>query len=113
MKLWYRLLKQAKVSLNIVRKARTLPHLSAYIHIFGEYDFNRTPFDPPGTGVVIHNRPEHRTSWAPHGEYGWYIELVMEHYISHKKYIRKTRAEIISDTVEFPPKKSTCKICLP
>ena len=29
----------------------------------------------------------------------------MEHYRCHKAYIPKTRAEIISDTVEFPPKK--------
>ena len=29
----------------------------------------------------------------------------MEHYIFHKAYIPKTRAEIISDTVELPPKK--------
>ena len=30
----------------------------------------------------------------------------MEHYIQHKAYTPKTRAEIISDTVEPPPKQS-------
>ena len=29
----------------------------------------------------------------------------MEHYIFHKEYITKTRAEVISDTVEFFPKQ--------
>ena len=33
--LWYRLLKQAAISLNLHSKSRTLPHISAYTHIFG------------------------------------------------------------------------------
>ena len=39
-----------------------------------------------------------------HGEYGWYIGPEMEHYRRHKVYIPKTRAELISYTVEPPPK---------
>ena len=59
---------------------------------------------PPGTIVVIHNRPNDCASWEPHGEYGWYILSAIEHCRCHKVYIPKTRAERISDTVEFPPK---------
>ena len=65
--LWDRLLQQAKISLNLLRQSRTLPHISAYTHIFGEFDFNLTPSAPPGTRVVMHIRPNDRASWAPHG----------------------------------------------
>ena len=43
--------------------------------------------------------------WKPHGEVRWYIRPAMEHYIFHTAYIPKTRAERISDTVEFFPKQ--------
>ena len=66
---------------------------------------NRTPLAPLGTIVIIQNRPNGHASWAPHGEDGWYIGLEIEHYICHETYTPKTRAEIISDTVEFPPQK--------
>ena len=62
-----RLLQQETISLNLPRKSRTLPHISAYTHIFGEFDFNRTPLSPPGTRVVMHDIPNNRASWAPYG----------------------------------------------
>ena len=52
----------------------------------------------------MHNRPNDCASWVPHVEYEWYIEPAMEHYRCHKAYTPKTRAERISETVEFPPK---------
>ena len=52
-----RLLLQATISLNLLRQSRTLPHISVYTHIFGEFDFNCTPLAPPGTRIVMHNRP--------------------------------------------------------
>ena len=38
LQLWYRLLQQAKTSLNLLRQSIIHPHLSAYTHIFGEFD---------------------------------------------------------------------------
>ena len=102
--LWDRLLQQAKISLNLLRQSINLPHISDYTHIFGEFDFNHTTLAPPGTIVVIHNRPNDCASWEPHVEYGWYILTAIEHCRCHKVYTPKTRAELISDTVEFPPK---------
>ena len=34
LQLWYRLLQQATISLNLIRQSRTLPHISLYNHIF-------------------------------------------------------------------------------
>ena len=35
LQLWYRLLQQTKISLNLQSKSITLSHISAYTHIFG------------------------------------------------------------------------------
>jgi hypothetical protein len=43
MHLWYRLLPQAVMTLNMLRTSRINPRLSAATHIFGQYDFNRAP----------------------------------------------------------------------
>ena len=82
------------------------PHLSAYTHIFGEFDYNRTPLSPEGTGVVIHNRKNDRASWAQHEESGWYTRPAMEQYINHNEYIPPKRSKRVSDTVEFYPQKN-------
>ena len=42
LKRWDRLSQQAKISLNMIRQSITLPHISAYTHICGEFDFNNT-----------------------------------------------------------------------
>ena len=59
-KLRYRLLQQATISLNFLRQSRTLPHQSAYTHIYGELNYNHTPLAPPGKIIVINNRPKDR-----------------------------------------------------
>ena len=103
LQLWDRLLQQAKISLNFIKQPRTLPNISAYIHIFREFDFNRIHLASPGTRIVIHNGPNDRASWAPYGEDSCYIGPEIELYRCHKVYIPKTREERISDTVEPPP----------
>jgi hypothetical protein len=56
----------------------------------------------------MHEKPDHRGSWSPHGLNGWYIGPAMEHYQSHRVYCSTTGHERISDTVDFFPKH--CKI---
>jgi hypothetical protein len=67
MHLWYRLLPQALITLNMLRTSRINPKLSAATHIFGQYDFNRAPMAPPGTRIIAHETPNRRSTWAPHG----------------------------------------------
>ena len=59
-----------KISLNMLRHSIFHPHLSAYIHIFGEFNYNLTPISLEGTRVVIQNRTNDKASWAPHEESG-------------------------------------------
>jgi hypothetical protein len=47
LKLWDKLLPQATIALNLLRKSRINPRMSAYAQLNGHFDFNRTPLAPP------------------------------------------------------------------
>ena len=102
---WDRLLDQCFLTLNLLRGSRINPNLSAYAQIFGQFDFNATPLAPPGTKVVIHNKPNTRQSWDLHGSEGWYIGPSLHYYRCAKCFLPKSRREINSDTVTFIPAK--------
>ena len=55
--LWCRLLPQSIVTLNLLRPSRINPNLSAHAQLHGLFDFNATPFAPPGTKVIVHLKP--------------------------------------------------------
>jgi hypothetical protein len=74
-----------------------------YEAVYGHYDYNLNPLMPPGTKIVVHEKPSQRGSWDPHGKLGWYIGLALEHYQCHCCHIIKTNAERIYDTVKFFP----------
>jgi hypothetical protein len=80
MHLWDRLLPQAVITLNMLRISRINPKLSSSTHIDAQYDYNRAPMAPPGTRIIAHETPNHRRTWAPHGQYGCYIGPALEHY---------------------------------
>jgi hypothetical protein len=105
--LWDRLLPQAVITLNMLRTSRINPKISAATHIFGQYDFNRSPMAPPVIRIIAHETPSRRRTWAPHGQDGWYIGPALEHYRYYTVYITKTRGDRIVETVDFPPEKFT------
>jgi hypothetical protein len=107
MHLWDILLPQAVITLNMLRKSRINPKLSAATHIYGQYYFNRAPMTPPGTRVIAHETPNRRRTWAKHGQDGWYIGPALEYCRCYTVYITKTRGERIVETVEFPPERRT------
>ena len=74
-----------------------------YEELEGAFDFNETPLAPPGSKVLVHEKPRVRKTWAPHGVEGWYIGPALEHYRCYKVYIHTTAAERIADTVQFFP----------
>ena len=101
--LWDRLIPQAKITINLLRASRINPKLSGYSQLYGFFDFNRTPLAPPGTRIVVHEKPANRGTWAPHGVDAWYVGPALEHYRCYNTYIWSTKAERISDTVEWFP----------
>ena len=104
--LWCRLLPQAIVTLNLLRPSRINPTLSAHAQLHGQFDFNATPFAPPGTKVIVHQNPTIRQSWEPRGKDGWYIDRAKDHYRCYNICVPETRAVIQLDTVEFLPQNS-------
>ena len=103
---WCRLLPQAELTLNLLRASRLNPKLSAYAQLEGTFDFTRTPLAPPGTCVIIHEKPTIRQTWAPHGTDGWYVGPALHHYQCYRVWVPRTHAERIVDTISFFPKPS-------
>ena len=90
---WCRLLPQAELTLNLLRASRLNPKLSAYAQLEGTFDFTRTPLAPPGTRVIIHEKPTNRQTWAPHGTDGWYLGPALDHYQCYRVWVPRTHAE--------------------
>jgi hypothetical protein len=103
MHLWDRLLPQAVITLHMLRIYWIDPKLSASTHFDGQHDYNRAPMAPLGTRIITHETPNHRRTWAPHGQDGWYIDPTLEHYRCYTVYITKTRSERVVETVDLPP----------
>jgi hypothetical protein len=97
--LWDRLLPHALLTLNLLRGSRINPNLSAWAQLHGAFDYNKTSLAPPGTRVLVHEKPSVRGTWAPHAVDGWYIGPAMKHYRCHRVWIWETRAERIADTL--------------
>jgi hypothetical protein len=89
----------------MLRTSRINPKLSVSTHIYGQYDFNRASMASPGTRIIAHETPNRRQTWAPHGQYGWYIGPTLEHYRCYTVYITKTSGERVVETVIFFPEK--------
>ena len=94
-------------TLNLMRRSRLKPALSAWEHLHGPFDFKKTPIAPPGCKAVIHERANERKSWASHGKRGFYVGPAPNHVKCHRVYVTSTKGIRTSDTVEFFPHKTT------
>ena len=63
--LWDQFVKQAVITLNILRTSHIDPTKSAYHQLNGhKYDWNAYPMAPPGTQARIYEDPDSSTSWG-------------------------------------------------
>ena len=99
--IWCQLLPQADLKLKLLQKSRINPILSSHAHLYGEFNYNATPFTPPGAKVIVHKKPSIQNSWSPRGLYGWYINRTKYHYHCYDIYILQTRDVIHADTINF------------
>lgn len=60
--LWDKLIPHACITLNLLRASRINPKLSAHASVFGQFSYNHTPIAPPGTHVLVHEKPDKRTT---------------------------------------------------
>jgi hypothetical protein len=58
--LWDRLLPQAEMTLNLLRKSRQHPQLYAAAHYHGMVDNNKSAFAPLGCKLIAHEKPSQR-----------------------------------------------------
>jgi hypothetical protein len=93
----------AITTLNLLRTYRLNARLSAKEHLNGTFNFNRTPLAPLGTKVILHETPQQRRTWAPHGVEGWYVGYAPEHYRCYTIHVTRTNKTRIGSTVEFFP----------
>ena len=105
---WCRFLPQCLLTLTLLRPSRINPKLSTYAQLHGAFNFNRTPLAPPGTKIIIHNKPAIQGSWATRGYEGWYIGTALNHYLCHTVYENHAAHERVTDTVDFPHTTEQC-----
>ena len=102
--LWDELLPQANLTINLLRPFGPDPTRSAYAGIHGSnYDFRAHPIAPCGTQVLIHEAPQQRSTWAPHGIPGFYLGPALAHYRSFRVFAISTQAIRITDTLAWFP----------
>ena len=87
----------------MMRKFRTNPDLSDHEQLFGILNFNRTPFAPPVTIILVHDKHKNRTIYDPHRLDGWYVGISLLYYRYFKCYMTSTNSYRTSDTVDFLP----------
>ena len=80
MREWDRLLSQCELTINLLHNSRINPQLSAWSFLFGVHNFNKTPLLPPGTKLVVHEKPSQKSSWSFHDQPGWYVCSSFLHY---------------------------------
>ena len=101
--MWDKLIPQHNIVVNLRRSSRLNTHLSAYAQVLKPFDFNRTPMAPPGTKVLIHEKPSQRGTWDPHGIEGYYVGPALDHYRCYTVNVNTTKTDRIADTLEWFP----------
>ena len=107
------MLPQAEMTVNLLRQSNTTPNVSAYAHLFGIHSFSRRPLAPLGSAVQAHEKPDKRGSWAMHSVDGYYIGTSQEHHRCFRVWVKKTKAERVSDTIFVKHKYLTQPIITP
>ena len=113
MHLWDQTITQAELTLNLLRGLRINPKLSAWEQIHGRFDYNRTPFAPPGIKVLIHETPDKRGTWSDHAIEGWYVGPAFNHYQLHTVYCKDSGAERTAGTLTWLPERIAMPIATP
>ena len=111
--LWDRLLPQAEHTLNMLRRSKVTPTVSAFAYLWGQHNYNANPFTPLGCKVEAHVTPGTRETWAAHTTSGYYIGNAWEHYRCHEVYVSSTKATCVCETVFFRHKYLTMPTITP
>ena len=75
--------------------------MSAWEHFNGPLNYNAIPIGPAGCRLLIHIKPNIRQTWYFRGRNWYSIGPALHYYICHTVVDATTKADIISDTVEY------------
>ena len=54
MSMWNHLIEQTNIIVNLLCQSKVYPHISAWSHYNGVFDYNATTMGPAGCGALIH-----------------------------------------------------------
>ena len=81
--LWYLLLPQTELTLNLLRQATLDPTRSAWSYFHGPFNYDATPIGPLGRDIIAHKNTGTRHSWDFRGAAGWYVGVALQHFRCH------------------------------
>ena len=99
--LWYILIPDTEVTLNLLCQTTLDPSRSAWTYFYGPFDYDATPLGTLGCNIIAHKKTGTRNSWDFHGTAGWNVGVALQHYRCHTIVSKSTKLAQVSDTVEF------------
>jgi hypothetical protein len=98
---WCRLTKQCNATLNMLCTCCQNPLLSAHEALEGSFSFDATPMAPLSTEVLVHMKPNRRSTWGYHAAKAWYLSHSPNHYRCIRVLMADTGGERTTDTFRF------------
>ena len=86
--------------MNLLRRSRIHPHLSAYQSLCGTFDHARTLIASLGIKVIAYNSISRRQSWRVHSKLGCCIGPALNHYRYYNICILAIKKIITSDSIQ-------------
>ncbi|KAL7481840.1 hypothetical protein ACHAW6_007518, partial [Cyclotella cf. meneghiniana] len=107
LRLWDKLLPQAKITINLLCQSNVTPTISAHAQLNSPFDYNKMLLAPMGCNVQVHEKSTSRGTWAIHSMDSWYLGTSPENYRTHCCHIKTTNKDWLSNTVSFQHKHIT------
>ena len=92
------------MTLNMVRRSRVTPRLSAYQQVWGNFDSNRTPMEITGCKALVHLCPQESLAYSSRDVLGFYVEPSMHKFRNCAYYVPSSMDTQDSNTVHFYPR---------
>ena len=85
----------------MVQPSQINSKISAYNQMWGKFNFEKNLRVPPGSKVIVNERPQERCTWSDHGVAQFYLGPEMHRLRNYYCYIPTTRWERVSNAVEL------------
>ena len=90
--------------MNMMRKSRSNPNISAHEQLFGIFNSNCTAFAPTVKIIIVHEKTGNRSTYAPNGSERWYIGRAPLQYRLFICYMKSIKSKRTSDNYDFFPR---------